>query len=146
MWFLLPRYLLKLLLLLRLHLVLLLRIHLDHLRRTSTITKTNMVMFSLADYSLSNLPARTLHSSLFILLLLLLLKSLLKAPLPNIPLKIFKLSYNNSSHKFNQALVNHLISSVYHPKYLSVCYFDSAFCNYMTSLSSIFTSKIRPNE
>ena len=108
MLFLLPRYLLNLLLLLRLHLVLLLKIHLDHLGRTIAITTRSMVMLSLsvADYSLSNLLARTLHSSLFVLLLLLILKRLLKASLPNFPFKIFKLCYNNFSHNFSLTLVN----------------------------------------
>ena len=94
MWFLLPRYLLNLSHLLKPHPVL------GHLRRTSTITTRSMVILSLsiANYSLSNLPARTLHSNLFELLLLLLLNSHLKAPLLNIPYEIFKPFYSNFSH------------------------------------------------
>ena len=66
-------------------LVQLFRILLGHLGRTSAITARIMVILSLsvADYSLSNLPARTLHSTLFELLLLLLLKSHLEVPLLN---------------------------------------------------------------
>ena len=82
MWFLLPRYLLNLLLMLRPHLVPLLRIYLDQLERTFVITVKSMVILSLsvANYSLSNLLAKALYSNQLVLLLLLLLKVFRKYP------------------------------------------------------------------
>ena len=100
MWFLLPRYLLNSFLLLKHHPALLLRTYLDHLRKTSATTARSMVMLSLSvvDCSLSNLLARTPHSSLFTLLLLPQLKSPLRAPFLNFPWDIFKPFYINFSH------------------------------------------------
>ena len=104
MWFLLPMYLLNLLLLLKPHLVPLLRILLGLLGRFSVDIAKSMAMLSLSvtAHSLSNLPTRILHFILFELLLLLLLKRILKALFPNFPWEIFKLFYNN----FSQTLVN----------------------------------------
>ena len=76
---LLPRYLLNLSLLLKPHPIPLFITLLGHLGRSSAITVKSMVMLSLSvtDYSLSNLPTRTFHPTLF--------ERPLKVPLLNFP-------------------------------------------------------------